>query len=193
MIKTAGSQPTKTPLHSLCPGGPPAWPGSTCAGLRPCRRRSAVGSGCCRGRAPPACAPAAGPPTGGAARRGGTTDSRPPERWPAPEALQRRDYGKGGHINAQLDLLGKKMEDKVTKVDKGEWMGGAQVRQTNKTDVMLVESSLHEITHTHTCTHIYSSYETMVRQKMVWWSQGHLPVGKRQQHEQSRSCFSLPD
>lgn len=39
------------------------------------------------------------------------TGSRPPERWPAPEALQRRDYGKDGHINAQLDLL--EMEDKV--------------------------------------------------------------------------------
>ncbi len=51
------------------------------------------------------CGPAAGQPTGGAVRKAGRTGSRPPEHLPAPEALQRRDYGKDGHINAQLDLL----------------------------------------------------------------------------------------
>lgn len=70
------------------------------------------GSGCCPDRVPPKCVPTAGQPTGGAVRKAVKTDSKPPKHWPAPEGLQRKDYGKDGHINAQLDLLD--MEHKVT-------------------------------------------------------------------------------
>lgn len=110
-----------------CSGEPPAWWRSTSAGPLPCRQRSADGSGCCRGHGQPVCAPAAGRPTGGAARRALTTGSRLPARWPAPEGLQRRDYGKDGHTNAQLDLLD--MEHKVTR-QPGWVREGTQMKKT---------------------------------------------------------------
>lgn len=113
---------------SLCSDEPPVWWRSTCVGHPPCRRRSAAGCGCCRGRGRPACGPAVGRPTGGAGRKAWRTGSRPPERWPAPEALQRRDYGKDGHTNAQLDLLD--MEHKVTKLP-GEWEKDHEWKKTN--------------------------------------------------------------
>lgn len=112
-----------------CSGEPLAWWRSTFAGPLPCRQRSADGSGYCRGRGRPACGLAAELPTGDAVRKAVRTGSKLPEHWPAPEGLQRKDYGKDGHTNAQLDLLD--TEHKVTRMS-GEWQKEQQWKEKHQ-------------------------------------------------------------